>query len=171
MGMKTVDKLYSRRIADEVTGETKEPVVEAQKSPEPVKETEPAPLPKEERKEEIKKFNENPVTKANKVVAMKKGTYKTLIGIIILLTAILIANFVWFNLSLSSGKMNGNVTVTNNIQVDPPVIPEIPVDVDANINNQYTHTIQNTIEVDDSTIKEIVDDIVEDILKGLNETI
>jgi len=129
----------------------------------------PKPLPKEEKNEEIKKFNQDPRTKVNKVRAIKKGTFWFLIILITILSLALLINVFWFNISFASGKMQGNVTVNNDIQVNTP---DVPVTVEADVNNYNNHTINidNNLEIDEDFADDMIDEIIEGVLEGLNET-
>lgn len=99
----------------------------------------PQPMPKKERKEAIKRFNNNPTTKANNVIAISKRKYYyswLFFGIIFLLMLL------WFNISISNGKLSPEIIN----QVNTPDITNEHT-ISNQINNTNQHIINNNINV------------------------
>jgi len=87
-------------------------------------------------KEEIKKFNENPVTKQYGIVAMKKTTYVGIWIFAVVCILLFAINMIWYNSILSSKEF------TNNINVDTPDVNMTNIEANNVFNN---FTINNTI--------------------------
>ena len=111
--------------------------------------------------EEIKKFNDNPITKEYGVKAISKKLYLTSIIILILFLGLLTANMVWKNSIL--GKLTEKEFGTN-VNIAPDNITVIDADQTTN-NNQYNETfiIYNNI-----TIK--MDELNDFLIELLNQT-
>ena len=100
---------------------------------------------KEEKKEEIKKFNENPATKNFGVMAISKKTYYGLwifAGVILFLFAL---NIIWSNVLYAGKDMGTNITINNQQET-----PNIPINVEN--NNTHNIYINNTIIIPDEFI-------------------
>lgn len=87
-------------------------------------------------------------------------------SILIFLTLMAIG-VVWFNLSVNSGSFKGNTTINN--QIEQPQ-QNYSINVDERDTNNYEHIINNNIEISGQLLDGIVDEIVEKVLEGLNET-
>jgi len=111
--------------------------------------------------EEIKKFNDNPITKEYGVKAISKKLYLTSIIILILFLGLLTANMVWKNSIL--GKLTEKDFGTN-VNIAPDNITVVDSDQTTN-NNQYNETfiIYNNI-----TIK--MDELNDFLIELLNQT-
>jgi len=125
----------------------------------------PIPLEKAEKKEEVKKFNENPITKANGLKLISKRTYIAIWVVITFLVILLTINVFWGNLNASLGMFKNNETI--NINVDTP---DVPVTIDDKDTNNYEHTInvENKIELEDDVIDDVVERITDGVIKGVN---
>jgi len=105
-------------------------------------------ITKEEKKEEIRKFNKNPTTKQYGVVAInRKFLYIYLIITTILILGLIATNIFWFNYSFSQKDFGTNITLNNQVES-----PDIPINIYNNETNIHHIYINNTIILPDEIL-------------------
>lgn len=116
--------------------------------------------------QEFEQKERNPYFQASPPDHLGKGVKIFLIISVSIFLIGVVCCFIWFNISVSEGKLKGNSTINN--QVQTPDIP-IEVNVDERDTNEYEHTINNNIKIDEETKDEMVDEIVAKILEELKD--
>jgi hypothetical protein len=135
---------------------------------EPHKETEQEKKPIPVR-EAVKHWNEKPEVKDAGVMAISKKTYYAIWIFAVFCLILLATHVIWSNYNVSSGKMQGNLSITNNVEA-----PTIPVTVNNNATNNYQNnfTIQNqnnnTIIVNENVDDEIAQQIADQAREIIN---
>jgi hypothetical protein len=128
------------------------------------------PIPVEDA---VKNWNNKPEVKSAGVMAVSKKTYYGIWTFAIIVVLLLATNIVWSNINVSTGKMQGNVSVINN--VDTPDVPVTVNDQDTN-NYQNNFTIQNnntiivTVDVGDQLAQQIADEFEKIINNNTNSS-
>jgi len=90
-------------------------------------------IPQEIKKQEIEKFNQNPITKQYGIKAVNSTFWRTYIIITsIAIFLLFLTNIIWFNIVFGQKDFSyqANVTINNEHQINP----NIPVDVTNHIN-------------------------------------
>lgn len=124
-------------------------------------------------KDPVKEWNNKPEVKSAGIMAVSKKTYYGIWAFAIIVVLLLGTHIVWSNINVSTGKMQGNVSVVNN--VDTPDVPVTVNDQDTN-NYQNNFTIQNNnsvivnIDVGDEIAEQIAEEVKKIISNNTNST-
>lgn len=137
----------------------------------PKKESQIKPLPKENSripvKEAVRDWNNKPEVKSAGVVAITKIERVGIWIFAILCFVLLATHVIWSNVNISSGKMQGNISLVNN--VDTPDVPVTVNDQDTNnYHNNFTIQNNNTIIIDINVDDEIAQKIADEVQKIIN---
>lgn len=106
----------------------------------------PEPMPSPEKKEAIKKFNDDFTVKLNGIIAIEKKYFY----MFLLFGIVLVIALIWMNISISQGKLSDDVDIFTDITNNYTIINEFNQSQQNIINNNINITVQFP---DDITIK------------------